>query len=59
MVARQLKIVSKIDAFTISATMNIQTQYVFKKIVRLIVVFFERHMTFIEITYIILFFHYT
>ena len=31
MVARQLKIVSQIDAFTISATMNIQ--YVFKKLV--------------------------
>ena len=30
MVARQLKIVSQIDAFTISATMNIQ--YVFKKL---------------------------
>ena len=34
MVARQLKIVSQIDAFTISATRNIQ--YVFKKPVRLI-----------------------
>ena len=35
MVARQLKIVSQIDAFTISATMNIQ--YVFEKLVCLIV----------------------
>ena len=35
MVARQLKIVRQIDAFTISATMNIQ--YVFKKLVCLIV----------------------
>ena len=35
MVARQLKIISQIDAFTISATMNIQ--YVFKKLVCLIV----------------------
>ena len=35
MVARQLKIVSQIDAFTISATMNMQ--YVFKKLVCLIV----------------------
>ena len=34
MVARQLKIVSQIDAFTILATMNIQ--YVFKKLVCLI-----------------------
>ena len=31
MVARQLKIISQIDAFTISATRNIQ--YVFKKLV--------------------------
>ena len=35
MVARQLKIVSKIDAFTISATRNLQ--FVFKKLVCLIV----------------------
>ena len=35
MVARQLKIVSQIDAFTISATRKIQ--YVFKKLVCLIV----------------------
>ena len=35
MVARQLKIVSQIDAFTISATRNLQ--YVFKKLVCLIV----------------------
>ena len=35
MVARQLKIVSQIDAFTISATMK--KQYVFKKLVCLIV----------------------
>ena len=35
MVARQLKIVSQIDAFTISATRNIQ--YIFKKLVCLIV----------------------
>ena len=35
MVARQLKIVDPIDAFTISATRNIQ--YVFKKLVRLLV----------------------
>ena len=35
MVARQLKIVSQIDTFTISATRNIQ--YVFKKLVCLIV----------------------
>ena len=35
MVDRQLKIVSQIDAFTISATRNIQ--YVFKKLVCLIV----------------------
>ena len=35
MVARQLKIVSEIDAFTISATRNIQ--YVFKKLACLIV----------------------
>ena len=35
MVARQLKIVSQVDAFTISATRNIQ--YVFKKLVCLIV----------------------
>ena len=34
MVARQLKIVSQIDAFTISATMSIQ--YVFKKLACLI-----------------------
>ena len=34
MVARQLNIVSQIDAFTISATRNIQ--YVFKKLVCLI-----------------------
>ena len=36
MVARQLKIVSQIDAFTISATRNIQ--YVFKKLACLIVI---------------------
>ena len=35
MVARQLKIVSQIDAFTISAILNIQ--YVFKKLACLIV----------------------
>ena len=35
MVARQLKVVSQSDAFTISATRNIQ--YVFKKLVYLIV----------------------
>ena len=35
MVARQLKIVSQVDAFTISATKNIQ--YVFKKLACLIV----------------------
>ena len=35
MVARQLKIVSQIDVFTISATRNIQ--YVFKKLACLIV----------------------
>ena len=35
MVARQLKIVSQIDAFTISATRDIQ--YVFKKLACLIV----------------------
>ena len=35
MVARQLKIVSQIDAFTISAAMNIH--YVFKKLACLIV----------------------
>ena len=35
MVARQLKIVSQSDAFTISATRNIQ--YVFKKLACLIV----------------------
>ena len=35
MVARQLKIVSKIDAFTISSTRNIQ--YIFKKLACLIV----------------------
>ena len=35
MVARQLKIVSQIDVFTISAAMNIQ--YVFKKIAGFIV----------------------
>ena len=35
MVARQLRILSQIDAFTISATMDIQ--YVFKKLVCLIV----------------------
>ena len=35
MVARQLKIASQVDAFTISATKNIQ--YVFKKLVCLIV----------------------
>ena len=35
MVARLLKIVSQIDAFTISATRNLQ--YVFKKLVCLIV----------------------
>ena len=34
MVARQLKIISQIDVFTISATRNIQ--YVFKKLVYLI-----------------------
>ena len=37
MVARQLKIVSQTDAFTISATRNIQ--YVFKKLECLIVFF--------------------
>ena len=36
MVARQIKIVSQIDAFTISATRNIG-QYAFKKLVCLIV----------------------
>ena len=41
MVARQLKVVSQSDAFTISATRNIQ--YVFKKLVYLIV-FCERHI---------------
>ena len=35
MVARQLKIVSQIDAFTISAAMNLR--YVFKKLACLIV----------------------
>ena len=35
MVARQLKIVSQIDAFTISATRNLQ--YVFKKVACLVV----------------------
>ena len=35
MVARQLKIVSQIDAFTISAAMNVH--YVFKKLACLIV----------------------
>ena len=35
MVARQLKIVSQVDAFTISATRNIQ--YAFKKLESLIV----------------------
>ena len=35
MVARQLKVVSQSDAFTISAIMNIQ--YVFKKLVCLII----------------------
>ena len=35
MVARQLKIVSQVDAFTISAARNIQ--YAFKKLVCLIV----------------------
>ena len=35
MVARQLEIVSQIDAFTISATRNLQ--YVFKKVVCLVV----------------------
>ena len=35
MVARQLKVVSRSDAFTMSATMNVQ--YVFKKLVYLIV----------------------
>ena len=36
MVARQLKIVSQIDAFTIAATRN-NIQYVYKKLVCLIV----------------------
>ena len=36
MVARQLKIVSQIDAFTISVAMNIH--YVFKKLACLIVI---------------------
>ena len=35
MVARQLKVVSQSDAFTISAIMNLQ--YVFKKLVCLVV----------------------
>ena len=35
MIAKQLKIVSQIDAFTISATRNIQ--YVFRKLARLVV----------------------
>ena len=39
MVARQLKIVSQIDAFTISATTK--NQYVFKKLACLIVFFLE------------------
>ena len=37
MVARQLKVVSQSDAFTISAIMNIQYMYVFKKLACLIV----------------------
>ena len=49
MVARQLKIVSQIDAFTISATRNIQ--YVFKKLACLIVFvkdIFDNYLNYID-----------
>ena len=48
MVARQLKIVSQVDAFTISATRNIQ--YVFKKLACLIV--FVKDILDINLNYI-------
>ena len=48
MVARQLKIVSQVDAFTISATRNIQ--YVFKKLAYLIV--FVKDILDINLNYI-------
>ena len=48
MVSRQLKIVSQVDAFTISATRNIQ--YVFKKLACLIV--FVKDILDINLNYI-------
>ena len=48
MVARQLKIVSQVDAFMISATRN--TQYVFKKLACLIV--FVKDILYINLNYI-------
>ena len=48
MVARQLKIVSQVDAFTISATKNIQ--YVIKKLACLIV--FVKDILDINLNYI-------
>ena len=53
MVARQLKIVSQIDAFTISATRNIQ--YVFKKLVCFIVFVKDMFDIYLDNTYHIVF----
>ena len=53
MVARQLKIVSQIDAFTISANMNIQ--YVFKTLVCLIVFLKDIFDIYLNIIYHIVF----
>ena len=53
MVARQLKIVSQIDAFTISATRNLQ--YVFKKLVCLIVFVKGTFATYLNSIYHIVF----
>ena len=53
MVARQLKIVSQIDAFTISATRNIQ--YVFKKLACLIVFMKEIYDIYLNNIYHIVF----
>ena len=53
MVARQLKIVSQINAFTISATRNIQ--YVFKKLVSLIIYVKEIFEIYLNNIYFIVF----
>ena len=60
MVARQLKIVGQVDAFTISAARNIQ--YAFKTLVCLIVFvkdLFDIYLNFLNNIYIILPFQYT